>query len=99
MINIIKAHNRDNPIPARQLSQLTGLNERALRDEIKALRLQGYPIISNNYGYYYPTAESYDDDKLAIARIKSHAHAEFETARAIEKGLIGMANQSKLFGE
>ena len=69
-------------IPAMKLALSLGITMRKLRSMISELRKEGHPIMSGDKGYKY--AKNYDEIKTTIARIKAHALAELEIARAME---------------
>lgn len=53
ILSIIKTH--ETPITTEEIKQVTGLEVRAIRDNVASLRLKGIPVISgrigNNKGY------------------------------------------------
>lgn len=68
-----------NPITRETLVYVTGLDDRAVRNEIKRLKTE-YPIVNIGQGYYI--AEDPDDPDLA-AYIRQESHR----IREISKGL------------
>lgn len=44
---------RENQVSGRRLSRVAEVSERSLRRRIHALRQDGEPICSNQYGYFY----------------------------------------------
>ena len=78
VIDYIPFGNR-NPVSREHLVHLTGLDDRAVRNEIKRLKKE-YPIVNIGQGYYI--ADDPDDPDLA-AYIRQESHR----IREISKGL------------
>ena len=48
ILSIIKTHG--TPVTTREIKQVTGLEVRAIRDNVASLRLKGIPVISERIG-------------------------------------------------
>ncbi len=84
---------QENAVLLRQLTNLTGLDGRTVRQMIQAERLAGTQIISDNTSGYYMPAN--DEERLRFVRSMRHRAAEIErTAAALEK-LGGCSGRTK----
>lgn len=71
-----------------QLVQLTGMSERALRKAVEHLRRQGFVIISDEHGYYYPqTAEELE---IYVQSVTRRAKSTFYTLKSARRMLKSM---------
>ena len=48
-----RTHGRDNPVRSKQIEEATGLSGPDVRAIVRSLRLAGYPIGSDETGYYW----------------------------------------------
>ncbi len=70
---------------ARELEEITGLNNRELRLAIEAERREGTPILSDTHnGYFLP--ETADDKRRFVASMRNRAKEILLTAQAVENG-------------
>lgn len=75
----------ENARHKRQLVLLTGMNERALRKAIEHLRRQGFLIISNKNGYFYP--ETADELENYVRMVSKRARSTFYTLKSARRML------------
>lgn len=59
---------KSNAISMRELAKVTGLSERAVRNEILNARLHGKLIVSDENGYYLPEAKSDIKNFVAVRK-------------------------------
>lgn len=79
ILEFIPYGQADRPITRQELVQLTGLNDRSVREEIQKAKKK-YPIINVGEGYYVP--DDPDDPNL-----KLYIFQEMHRIREISKGL------------
>ena len=78
----------ENARHKKQLVRLTGMNERALRKTIEHLRREGFVIISDEHGYYYPqTADELED---YVRTVSKRARSTFYTLKSARRMLKAM---------
>lgn len=67
--NFLKKHHtgRDKAVSSRELERLFSLEGRTLRRKINHLRQDGYPICSDETGYYY--AETQQEINATVCRL------------------------------
>ncbi|NPV81903.1 MAG: HTH domain-containing protein [Firmicutes bacterium] len=78
--------SRKKAVTSRQLSRLTGINEREVRSLIADLRRDGYPIasaVNAPYGYFIPV------DRAEARECQGHLYSRIQeigiTARALDR--------------
>lgn len=79
-----------NAAPAKGIADLLDIDERDLRSRVRELRLKGYPVVSNQEGYYIADLNEEGDMmglRGSIRTLKSHAESERKIAEALEKTL------------
>ena len=79
VLDFIPVGRDSAPTSRAELVSLTGLSDRAVREEINALK-SDYPIVNVGYGYYI--ADDPDDPNL-----KAYILQETHRIRAISRGL------------
>ena len=69
--NYLKKYHtgKDNAVFSRELERLFSMDGRTLRRKISSLRQDGYPICSDETGYYY--AESQKEINATICRLNT----------------------------
>ena len=67
--NFLKKHHtgKDKAVSSRELERLFSLEGRTLRRKINRLRQDGYPICSDETGYYY--AETQQEINATVCRL------------------------------
>ena len=67
--NFLKEHHtgKDKAVSSRELERLFSLEGRTLRRKINRLRQDGYPICSDETGYYY--AETQQEINATVCRL------------------------------
>lgn len=73
---------RDNAIHQEELSRIMGISPRTTKIYIKQLRMQGEPILSGVYGYWY--AENDHEKQLFINTMRKQAQSRLASAEAIK---------------
>lgn len=84
-----------NATPARTISDRIGIDPHVLREQVNKLRLAGYPIVSNQDGYYMADMTDKADVRglLESARkLQAHAKSEDEIAKALIVAGVGNMN-------
>lgn len=73
----------DKPQDRWTLSKSLGISERAFRDTVRQLRLEGHPIATSSHGKGYKIGTR--EEVLRTAReLRSRAYDQLRTARALE---------------
>jgi hypothetical protein len=73
-----------NAVPLQHLEKITGLDQREIRRMIRAERLLGTPILSNNLsGYYLPGNDA--ERERCVASLRRRAAEIRRAADAIER--------------
>jgi predicted HTH transcriptional regulator len=102
ILEILKLHRgHDRAITAKELTKFTGIDDRAIRQEIRKLIAQGYPIASNltrPYGYYIINTiqEAKEYMQQLRNRLIEDALRRRDFKRAVAKSFDG-AGQTKMF--
>lgn len=73
---------RERALTRRQLRLHINLPDRLIRDAISELRLEGFPIVSLDKGYFWASSE---DLKSYIKRERHRALSILQTVRKLEK--------------
>lgn len=82
----------ENALSGRMLAQLADCNERDIRDDVRALRLEGKPVCSGNQGYWLGSPE----ELLRCARrLRAHAIKEMQDGSRM-MWAARTANQQKI---
>lgn len=73
ILSIIKTH--ETPITTEEIKQVTGLEVRAIRDNVASLRLKGIPVISGRIGINkgYSIAKDEAQRAKCVAMLSSQA--------------------------
>ena len=79
VIDFIPIGSDSKPTSREELVMLTGLSDRAVRDEINHLK-RDYPIVNMGAGYY--VADDPDDPNL-----KAYIHQETQRIKSINRAL------------
>lgn len=78
----------ENAIPARRLTQITGMNTRTLTAHANHLRRKGYPIGAShdsvNGGYYIITNE--EELNVTVRTLEAYGRKQLQSAYALKKG-------------
>ena len=87
VISEFLSRGEENAVPLQNLVRITGLDQRRIRRMIRAERLQGTPILSNNLsGYFLPMNEV---ERQQCVRSMMHRSAEIQkVARAIAQAEV-----------
>lgn len=86
-----------NAVSLADMCAISGLNNRATRQEIENLRRSGMVIISSNKGYYLP--ETLEEVRHYINKESKRAKSIFYTirsAKALEKQMLNGLDQTEL---
>ncbi len=78
----------ENARHKKQLVRLTGMNERALRKSIEHLRREGFVIISDKSGYYFP--KTTDELEDYVRTVSKRARSTFYTLKSARQMLKTM---------
>ena len=79
----ILRRGRDNPTTCREISRITGLEQRQITKTIQRERQSGAPILSSPSGYWI--AENEDELTRCIRALHARAEEIHRTARALER--------------
>lgn len=83
-------YGRENAVSRHELQRLTGMNDRAVRLEIKRLLRTGEPILSSCKHSGYWRSENVAEWKEFINESKSRAESEYKNIEAMEKKLSAL---------
>lgn len=83
ILEIIKAHSESGPVYSTEIESMLSINGPALRDTIRELRREGYPIANSHAGYYY--ADSFEQIKGTVDDLEGRAWSMIKTAVALKK--------------
>lgn len=82
LLNLIP-YGRDNAISRADLVRLTGLDDRTVRDNIKELVRQGYPILSSSQARGYWLSNNIAEIEAFIRECDSRSRSEYLTTRKL----------------
>lgn len=86
-ISELLLHGAENGVGLRDLSRVTNLSEREVRQAIQRERLNGALILSNNRdGYFLPKNEA--EITACVRSLQHRANEVLRTADAIEKAAL-----------
>lgn len=86
-ISELLLHGAGNGVGLRDLSRVTSLSEREVRQAIQHERLNGVPILSNNRdGYFLPKNEA--EITACVRSLRHRANEVLRTADSIENAVI-----------
>lgn len=83
-------YGRENAVSRNDLQRLTGMNDRAVRMEVKRLLRLGEPILSSSKHGGYWRSENLDEWNEFINESKRRAESEYKNIEALEKKLLEM---------
>ena len=85
ILSIIKTHG--TPVTTKEIKQVTGLEVRAIRDNVVSLRLKGIPVISGHIGINkgYSIAKDEAQRAKCVAMLSNQA-------TTMMKNINGLAN-------
>jgi len=90
----IKLCGKDNPIHSAVLGTMFNLKGDDVRDIVRDLRREGYPIASGKSGYFY--ARSLSELKDTIEDLEGRSNSMYKTANALKQ--IFKEPEQTLFG-
>lgn len=83
ILEIVKKHREDNPVYSLKLEELFNLSGSNVRDIVRELRREGFPIANSKSGYYY--AESFEQIKGTVNDLEGRARSLIITANKLRK--------------
>lgn len=88
---LLKRIGRDSAITSRRMAEILRCPERAVRQAVSELRLQGHPIASSPTkpeGYYWPRDR--EEAEECSRTLWSRVRAQAEVARAYDRAAEGL---------
>jgi len=84
-MNILKLipHGRENAITRAELVRLCGMDDRTVRENIKRLVSEGYPILSSSQAKGYWLSEDIHEIEAFIRECDSRSRSEYLTTRKL----------------
>ena len=82
------------PVAAKDLSLVTGLDERTVRTHVEVLRREGNEICSNEHGYWIAKDEK--DLNRFLAAYEAHAKSRLYTAHKMRMHRRSVEDQERL---
>ena len=86
-------HGQANAISRQALKELTGISDRAIRQEIQKLRNKGIYIVSTSDSKGYYLAETNEEVRHFVAESRSRAMELLNTANKVQ---IGYFNRNQI---
>ena len=90
----IKLRTKENPVFSHHLETSYGLSGTEIRDIVRELRREGYPIANSKSGYYF--ANNYEEIEPTINDLESRAFSMLETVKKLKLN-FSRPQQSTLF--
>jgi hypothetical protein len=81
---------KENGIKMHELAILMNCNTREIRQQVNRERLEGAPIVGDEHGYYI--ADTADDIKENVLRLRQQAKTLFKICQALEKSANKVEN-------
>ena len=75
ILDLIKKHREDNPIYSGKLEEIFEVNGSNVRDIVRELRRDGFPIANSKSGYYYATCFKQIEDTINDLEARSRSLA------------------------
>jgi len=79
----VKLHRQDSPVYSAELERLFDITGAEVRDSVRELRREGYPIANSSNGYYY--ADSFEQIRNTVEDLEGRASSMLKTASALRK--------------
>ena len=95
VLSLLKGTNKEKPISLTKLSALVHIDSRVVKEIVRQLRLEGFPVGGSTYiGYHY--AHTISDLDGIIASIKASMITRQKTIKALEMTRLRMTKDSQM---